>query len=142
YLGAGSETDYATGIAVDSAGNADVMGTMSGSNMLCSEFGGERSLQACRIHPQRPTWSRNNLLRRGRHSLPVEAPEHIVANHRLKLVSGLQERALLLQECEHRRRRMHPVAGAGFGKAGASRRASLAQGMILRVLSHPESQHD
>ena len=52
YLGAGSETDYATDIAVDSAGNAYVMGTTSGSNMLCSEFGGEQSLQACRKHSQ------------------------------------------------------------------------------------------
>src|SRR6266567_8704436 len=82
------------------------------------------------------------LLRRIRRLPHVKARKHRVANHRLKSVSGLQESALLLQEREHRRRRMHPVAGTGFGEADASGRATLAQGMILRILSHPEPQHD
>src|SRR5713226_610149 len=69
-------------------------------------------------------------------------PEHFVANDRLKLVSGLQESTLLLQEREYRCRRMHPVASAGFGEARASGRATLAKRMIFGILSHPKSQHD
>src|SRR5213593_4255688 len=37
---------------------------------------------------------------------------------------------------------MQPVASAGFSKARASGRTALAQRMILRILSHPESKHD
>src|SRR5450759_2587780 len=37
---------------------------------------------------------------------------------------------------------MHPIASAGFSEARDSSRAALAQGMIFRILSHPESKHD
>src|SRR5258706_4248726 len=37
---------------------------------------------------------------------------------------------------------MHPVAAAGFGESSAASRAAFAEGMNLRILSHPESKHN
>src|SRR5258706_10428855 len=37
---------------------------------------------------------------------------------------------------------MPPVATAGFSETNSASRAPLAQGMILGILSHPESKHD
>ena len=37
---------------------------------------------------------------------------------------------------------MHPVAGPGLGEPGAARRASSAERVILRILAHPEAEHD
>ena len=72
----------------------------------------------------------------------VEIDQRIVAGDGQKSESGLQQSALLLQKREHRRSRMHPVAPAGFRKAGAPGRAALAQRMVFGILPHPESQHD
>src|SRR4029077_13076860 len=65
-----------------------------------------------------------------------------VAQDRPKHVSRLQESPFLLQKGKHRRCRMDPVASARLRKAGAACGAAVAERMILRVLAHPEPEHD
>ena len=72
----------------------------------------------------------------------IQIPEHAVVRDRPKPEPRLQHAALLLDNREHRRRLMHPVASTGFSEAGASGRPALAQRVIPRIPAHPETDTD